>query len=397
MNFRCSQCLFGALLLAAIGGCHETASQLAPAQAPAVPVSRPVRQDVTDYVEFTGQTAAVNAVNVVPRVTGYLVKMPFKEGSEVKAGELLFKVDPRPYQDQFNQAVGQVNLYNAQLDLAKVTYTRFSELYKSTPGAVSKQEVDQFRAQVAEAQAQLKAFQASLEVFRLNLTFTDVTSPIDGRVSRYYLTLGNLVNQDQTLMTTVVSQDPIYAYFDTDEPTLLRIRRAISQGRIQVAERGQNPVFMALQDEAGFPHEGLVDFVNNQVNPTTGSITMRGVFPNPILPGGVRLLSPGMFVRIRLPIGKRHPALLVIDRAIGSDQGMKYLYVLDADNKVQYRGITTGALQENGLRVIATGLKPDERVVVGGLQQVRPKMPVRPDEIPMPTLGPSTDGQSSPE
>jgi membrane fusion protein, multidrug efflux system len=244
---------------------------------------------------------------------------------------------------------------------------------------------------VEEAQAQMKAYQASLEVYRLNLTFCSVLSPIDGRVSRYYVTLGNLVNQDQTLLTTVVSQDPMYAYFDTDEPTLLRIRRAIAAGRIKLAEKGENPVSMGLQDEEGFPHEGTIDFVNNQVNPTTGSITMRGVFPNPKLPGGVRLLSPGMFVRIRLPIGPPHQALLIIDRAVGSDQGMKYVYVVDGENKAQYRRVTTGMLQDNGLRVIAEGLKPDDRVVIGGLQQVRPRMEVRPDETPMPTLGPSAE------
>jgi multidrug efflux system membrane fusion protein len=389
MYRRCTLGLLVGSLLATVGGCRDQPSQVAPPQPLAVPVSRPVQQDVTDYVDFTGQTDAVQATNIEARVTGYLVKMPFKEGSEVKKGDLLFKIDPRPYQAQLDQANSQVNLYQAQLDLAKITHDRFSDLFKSTPGAVSKQQLDQYKAQVEEAQAQVKAAQASLEVYRLNLEFTDVISPIDGRVSRYYLTLGNLVNQDQTLLTTVVSQDPMYAYFDTDEPTLLRARRAISEGKIKVAEAGENPVFMGLQDEEGFPHEGKINFVNNQVNPTTGSITMRGVFPNPKLPGGVRLLSPGMFVRIRLPMGQRHPALLVIDRAIGSDQGLKYVYVVDAENKVQYRRVTTGPLQDNGLRVIEQGVKPDDRVVIGGLQQVRPRMEVRPDETPMPTLGPS--------
>jgi len=381
-------------VLAAIGGCHGQPGQLAPPQPPAVPVSRLVQQEVTDYVDFTGRTDAVQAVDIRARVTGYLVEMPFKEGSEVKKDDLLFKIDPRPYQAQLDQATGQVNLYQAQLDLAQITYDRFQTLFKSTPGAVSQQQLDQYKASVAEAQAQMKAYQSSLEVYRLNLDFTRVTSPIDGRVSRYYLTLGNLVNQDQTLLTTIVSQDPMYAYFDTDEPTLLRLRRAVSEGRIKPAEDGQNPVLMGLQDEEGYPQAGTIDFVNNQVNPTTGSITMRGVFPNPKLPGGVRLLSPGMFVRIRLPIGPRHPALLVIDRAIGSDQGLKYVYVVDAENKVQYRRITTGPLQDNGLRVIESGLKPDDRVVIGGLQQVRPRMDVRPDETPMPTLGPSPEGEA---
>jgi multidrug efflux system membrane fusion protein len=387
--------LFVISVLAASGGCHGQPGQVAPPQAPAVPVSRPVRQEVTDYVDFTGRTDAVQAVNIEARVTGYLVKMPFKEGSEVKKDDLLFQIDPRPYQAQLDQAKGQVNLYKAQLDLARITYHRFQTLYKTTPGAVSKQQLDQYRAQVEEAQAQVKAFQASLEVYRLNLEFCRVTSPIDGRVSRYYLTLGNLVNQDQTLLTTVVSQDPMYAYFDTDEPTLLRFRRAVSEGKIKLAEQGKYPVSMGLQDEEGFPHAGTIDFVNNQVNPTTGSITMRGVFPNPKLRGGIRLMSPGMFVRIRLPMGPRHPALLVIDRAIGSDQGLKYVYVVDAENKVQYRRVTTGPLQDNGLRVIESGLKPGDWVVIGGLQQVRPRMEVRPDQTPMPTLGPSAEGKAA--
>ena len=427
MYHRCTLILLIGSVLAALGGCHGQPAQVAPPQPPAVPVTRPVQQEVTDYVDFTGRTDAVQALDVRARVTGYLIRMPFKEGSEVRGdgrprgavgvvgllaaplgpgplvaaaflfpgqcqqGDLLFEIDPRPYQAQLDQAKGQVNLYQAQLELAQVTYTRFSDLFTSTPGAVSKQQLDQYKAQVKEAQAQMKAYQASLEVYRLNLDFTRVTSPIDGRVSRYYLTLGNLVNQDQTLLTTVVSQDPMYAYFDTDEPTLLRARRAVSEGKIKLAEQGQNPVFMGLQDEEGFPHEGRIDFVNNQVNPTTGSITMRGVFPNPEPPGGVRLLSPGMFVRIRLPMGQRHPALLVIDRAIGSDQGLKYVYVVDAENKVQYRRVTTGPLQDNGLRVIEQGVKPDDRVVIGGLQQVRPRMVVRPDDMPMPTLGPSQE------
>jgi membrane fusion protein, multidrug efflux system len=169
----------------------------------------------------------------------------------------------------------------------------------------------------------------------------------------------------------------------------LRVRRAIAEGKVKPAVANKNPVLMGLQDEEGFPHAGTMDFVNNVVNPTTGSITARGVFPNPILPQGVRLLSPGMFVRIRLPIGARHPVLLVIDRAISSDQGLKYVYVIDAQNNVQYRRVTTGPLQENGLRVIESGLKPEEWVAVGALQQVRPGMNVRPDQTAMPTLGAS--------
>ena len=354
---------------------------------PVVPVSLPVEREVTDYVEFTGRTNAVQSVDIRPRVTGYLVKIPFKEGADVKAGDLLFEIDPRPYQAQLDQATGLVNLYQAQLKLAKINYNRDRAINERVAGSVSQQQLDQDIASEQEADARVKAYQNNRETYQLNLDFTQVTSPIDGHVSRYYLTLGNLVNQDQTVLTTVVSQDPMYAYFDMDEPTLLRVRRAINEGRIKRLKPGEVfPVFMGLQGEEGFPHQGTINFVDNQVDPTTGSILVRGVFPNPQPPEGVRLLTPGMFVRIRLPIGPAHRALLVIDRALGSDQGLKYVDVVDAKNEVQYRRVTTGSLQDDGLRVISSGLKPDELVVVGGLQQVRPKMKVQPDKIPMPTL-----------
>jgi multidrug efflux system membrane fusion protein len=366
-----------------------------------LPVSRPVQREVTEYVDFTGRTDAVEAVDVRPRVTGYLVKLPFREGAEVKKGDLLFEIDPRPYQAQLDQAVGLVKLNEASLKLAQVTYERDRTIASSVAGGVSQQQLDQDLAAVDEAQERLNAAKASTEVFKLNVEFTKVTSPIDGLVSRYFLTRGNLVNQDQTLLTTVVSLDPMYVYFDLDEPTLLRIRKALNAGTIKPSADGRIPVQMGLQGEDGFSHQGTVNFVNNQVNPSTGSIAVRGVFPNPKPANGTRLLSPGMFVRVRLPIGQPHPALLVIDRAIGSDQGLKFVYVVDAQNRVQYRRVTTGALQEDGLRVITQGLKADDRVLVGGLQQVRPRMEVRPDENPMPTLrgegNPNTEIRNKPQ
>ncbi|HYT94750.1 MAG TPA: efflux RND transporter periplasmic adaptor subunit [Gemmataceae bacterium] len=231
---------FGLTLAGAIAGCGQHPAQVAPPQAPVVPVSQPVQRNVTDYVDFTGRTDAVNTVNIVPRVTGYLVKMPFKEGSLVKKDDLLFEVDPRPYKAQLDQAEGQVKLYQAQLKLAKATLGRDVEISK-TPGAVSPQQLDQDRAAVAQAEASVQAAKASLEVFKLNLSFCSVTSPIDGMVARYYLTLGNLVNQDQTLLTTVVSLDPMYAYFDMDEPTLVQIRQAIAAGKIKPYQEGKIP------------------------------------------------------------------------------------------------------------------------------------------------------------
>jgi multidrug efflux system membrane fusion protein len=380
-------------LLAVVGGCQGKPTTVAPPELPVIPVSRPVEREVTNYVDFTGRTGAVQPVDIRPRVSGYLVKIPFKEGAMVKAGDLLFEIDPRPYKAQLDQAQGQVDLYRAQLKLARSVYLRDKAINARVPDSVTQERMDQDQATMEEADARVKAFEKNMEVYKLNYEFTQVVSPIDGKISRYYLTLGNLVNQDQTLLTTVVSVDPIYAYFDVDEPTLLRVRRAINEGRIKRSPDGTNiPVLMGLQGEESFPHQGTVDFVNNQVDPTTGSITMRGVFSNPEPQGGVRLLSPGMFVRIRLPIGPPHPALLVIDRAVASDQGLKYVYVLDAENKVQYRRVTTGPLQDDGLRVITQGLKKDEWVIVGGLQQVRPRLQVEPEQTPMPSLDQPTAG-----
>jgi multidrug efflux system membrane fusion protein len=383
---------FCVILPAALSGCSDGPSEVAPPQAPVVPISQIVQREVTDYVDFTGRTDAIDTVNIVPRVTGYLVKMPFKEGSLVKKDELLFEVDPRPYKAQLDQAQGQVKLYQAQLKLAKATLERDLAIAQ-TPGAVSPQQLDQDRASVEQAEASVEAAKASVEVFKLNLSFCSVTSPIDGMVARYYLTLGNLVNQDQTLLTTVVSLDPMYAYFDMDEGTLVQIRQAISEGKIKAHEKGDMPVFMGLQGEPGYPHKGTINFTNNQVNPATGSIAVRGVFPNPVLKDSVRLLSPGMFVRVHLPMGEPHPGLLVVDRAIASDQGLKYVYVIDAQNKATYRRVTTGALESDGLRVISDGLKPGEWIAVGSLQQIRPNMQVQMEKMPMPTFGQASAGK----
>ncbi|HZW30885.1 MAG TPA: efflux RND transporter periplasmic adaptor subunit [Isosphaeraceae bacterium] len=377
------------VFLAGVAGCQSRRPRVAPSELPVVPVSQPVRREVTDYVEFTGRTEAVYSVDIRPRVTGYLVEMPFQEGAEVKKGDLLFVVDPRPYKAQLDQAEGQVDLYKASLRVARTTLARDRAINDKVPNAISQQQLDQEKAAVEEAEARVRATQKSMELYSLSHEFTRVISPIDGQISRYYLTLGNLVNADTTLLTTVVSMDPMYAYFEMDEPTLLRIRRAVNEGKVKrTASSGRIPVFMGLQGEEGFPHQGTINFVNNQVNPTTGSILVRGKFPNPLPKEGVRLLSPGMFVRIRLPIGEPHMASLVIDRAVGSDQGLKFVYVLDAEGKVQSRRVTTGALQDDGLRVIEQGLQGDEWVVVGGLQQVRPRLPAKSERVPMPSLAP---------
>lgn len=369
--------------LAAALGCGARQAPPSDAGPPVVNVSRPVERKVVDYIDYTGRTDAVYSVDIRPRVTGYLTKMPFTEGSDVKKDELLFEVDPRPYQAQLDQAIGELELAKARLKVAKANNDLAKETGK-TPGAISVQDVNRYQAAEEEALADVDAAQAHVEVNRLNREFCEVTSPIDGQVSRYYFTLGNLVNQDQTLLTTVVSLDPIYAYFDVDERTLLRIRTAINTGRMKLRQPGEIPVLMGVQGETGYPHEGFVNFINNKVDPYTGTITLRGKFDNPKPEKGLRVLSPGLFVRVRIPLGEPHDALLVTDRAVGTDQGLKYLYVVDAQNKVQYRRVTLGPLEDDGLRVISEGLEPNDLVAISGLQQIRPRMEVKPAEVPMP-------------
>jgi multidrug efflux system membrane fusion protein len=402
---------FAAVLggILALAGCGPK-PQAPSTEVTTVTVSLPVVRDVTDFEDYTGQTDAVQSVEVKARVTGYLTKIYFQPGQRVKGGErpevtatkilgmltgpaaqahsligatlmpeqgdVLFEIDPRPYQADYDRANGQVILAEAKLKLAVANNARAKELSK-TPGAISQKELDTYQAAQEEAQAEVIAAKANLETYRLNLSFTKVYAPIDGKISRNFLSVGNLVTKDQNMLTTILSEDPILAYFAVDSPTLLRAVRALEAGKIKEAAPGKIPVRMGLTDEQGYPHEGVVDFINNTVDPTTGTITMRGVFENPKPAKGPRLLFPGLFVRIRLPLGESHKAILVPDKAIGTDQSNKFVYVVDAQDTVQYHKVELGPLQEDGLRVITSGLQSDERVIVSGLQLVQPKMKVK--------------------
>jgi membrane fusion protein, multidrug efflux system len=374
------------LVLVEIGGRQLSADEPAAPEPPTLPVSQPVERQVIDYVDFAGRTDAAQSVKIIPRVTGYLTKASFKEGSDVKRGDLLFEIDPRPYQAQLDQAMSQLYGNESRLKVAHADSARARELAK-TPGVISESDLARYQAAEEDAAASLQAAKASVEVYKLNLDYCRITSPIDGQAGRYHLTPGNLATQDQTVLTTVMSSDPMYVYFEMDERTLLHIRRAMNDGRIKRPENDAFPVTIGLQDERGYPRRSTVDFVDGQLNFTTGTATLRAVLQNPTPAGGTRLLSPGMSVRVRMPLGQPHAALLVVDRAVGVDhQGLKYVYVLDANNTVEHRRVETGALEADGLRVISSGLKPNERILVGGIQQARPKMKIRPDPVPMPTL-----------
>jgi multidrug efflux system membrane fusion protein len=374
---------------------------------PVVRVVEPTLREVTEYVYFTGRTEAVEAVEVRARVTGYLVAVEFKPGARVEVKQRLFQVDPRPFQAELDRANSQIALAQAQLDLAKADYLRAVEVAK-TPGAIARQDLETLAAKQAQAEAELKAAQASSEVAALNLEFTDVVSPIDGIVGRDLLTVGNLVRQDSTLLTTVVSEDPMYGYFDIDERTMLRIQQMMREGKFKgVSQGGKVPIEMGLaNDGETYPHTGELDFVNNRVDPSTGTLQVRGVFQNPPLgEGQLRLLKPGLFMHLRLPVGPPRQAMLIPQAAIGTDQGTKFVLVVTADNKVESRPITTGMVEPGGWQVVEpvpivrdgenlrqakageTGeksLQPGERVIVSGLQRVRPGMVVDPKTFDMP-------------
>lgn len=372
-----------------------------------VRVVQPTERKITEYAYFTGRMDAVESVDVRSRVTGYLVKINFHPGQDVKAGELLFKIDPRPYQAAADQAHSQIELSKAKLGLAMADYKRDVEIAR-TPGAISQQEIDTVAAALQQAKADLQAAEAAAENADLNLEFTDITAPVDGVIGRALLTLGNLITQDTTLLTTIVSQDPMYAYFDVDERSMLRYQQLIREGKVKSARAGEVvPIQVGLANEGTeYPHTGALDFVNNRVDPLTGTIQVRGVFPNPKPEHGVaRLFTPGLFVRVRLPVGEPSPAMLLSQAAIGNDQGKKYVFIINQKDVVEYRPITVGPEQPDGMQVVLPvemvrdgdvvrtakegekgfeSLTPQDRVVIGGLQKIRPgdKVVIRGESAP---------------
>jgi RND family efflux transporter MFP subunit/putative MATE family efflux protein len=365
-----------------LAGCARAPSE-APAAAPMpVTVSYPVERDVTDSADFTGRTAAVDSVEVRARVSGYLDKVNFKEGALVKKDDKLFEIDPRPYRAELERARGNVAQYEARVHRLERDYQRAKALIARA--AIGQEEYDRYEGDYREAAANLDVAKANRDLAALNLEYARITAPVSGRVSRYVVTVGNLIQSGNqsggTLLTTIVSVDPMYAYFDVDERTVLRIRQLIREGKAKSDREAVWPVSLGLATEEGFPHQGTINFEDNQVNPRTGTLRVRGVFPNKD-----EALSPGFFARVRVPIGQAHQALLVTDRAIDTDQGQKVLYIVNPKNEVVSRPVRLGALHD-GLREITAGLKPGERVIISGLQQVRPGVTVelRPVDMPVP-------------
>jgi len=372
MNFAARIGVAEAIFLVLLTACGSSTTAVAPPP-PEVTTARVIEKRVKDWDEFTGKFQAIDTIEVRPRVSGYIDQVAFTEGKIVKQGDLLFQIDPRPYQADLDHAKANLALARAQLDLAQIEASRIQKL--TDTGAVARDELDRRVSTLNQQRANLASQQATLDTATLNLGFTRVTAPIGGRVSRAEVTRGNLVsggNNGGTLLTTLVSIDPIYVYFEGDENTYLRYGQLALKGERPSSRDTRNPVRVALANEQTAAHEGYVDFVDNALNPQTGTIRARAVLANKD-----GLFTPGLFARVELVGSAEYDAILIEDRAIGTDQNQKFVLVVGPDNKTEYRKVVLGRMRD-GLRAVREGLKPGDVIVVNGLQRVRPGIVVAP-------------------
>lgn len=355
--------VMAALVLSA---CGKPAAQGVGPEAGGPPISAAIvlEKEIVETQEFSGRLEAVDRVEIRPRVSGFIASVNFKPGAEVKKGEVLFVIDPRPYQAEANRAEAAALAARAKADLAKTELTRAEKLVAEK--AIAQREADEKASGAKELDANARAAQAAYQTARLNLDFTRVHTPINGRVSKAEVTTGNLVDGN-VVLTSVVSANPIYASFDGDEESFLRVG-AMSRKGTPVTVR------IGLANEGSFPHEGKLEFVDNRVDPATGSVRMRAIFNN-----ADNALAPGLFARVQLAggngAGGATKAAMIADRAVGTDQNRKFVYVVTAEGKAEYRPVKLGPVVD-GLRVVRDGVKPGEKIVVNGLQRVRPGAPV---------------------
>jgi multidrug efflux system membrane fusion protein len=380
----------GLLLVFLMGsGCRKAS---APQQGPLpVNVVTVVEKEVNEWDEFTGRLDPVESVDIRPRVSGYITEIHFEAGAIVKKGDLLYVIDPRPYQADFDRAAAEVDRMDAQLKLAEIELNRAKELRgKAT---ISASEFDQKAASYQGAAAAKSSAEAAKNAAALNLEFTQIKSPIDGRVSDQRITVGNLVQPGEgpeSVLTTVVSVDPIYAKVDADENAILKYVKLSEEGKRVSARTAKIPAWIELGNETDFPHEGYVDFVDNRLDPSTGTIRARVVLKN----WNPNLITPGFFVRVRVAGATPYRAALIDDRVISSQQGLKYAFVVKPDNTIERRTLDTGTIFE-GKRIVKSGLKDGEKVVSTRLQLLQPGMPVKP--IPEQETPPSQPTPSKPE
>ena len=336
-----------------------------------VDVANVVSQTITDWQEYSGRLEAIDQVDVRPQVSGKLIAVHFKDGSLVNKGDLLFTIDPRPFEAELNRAKAQLASAEAQVTYTSANLDRNQRLIQSN--AIAHQELDQAQNEARTANANLQAAKAAVETARLNLEYTRITAPVSGRISRAEVTVGNVVSAGNgaQVLTSLVSVSRLYASFDVDEQTYLKY---ISNQR----NSGQVPVYLGLANESGFSREGYISSIDNNLNTTSGTIRVRATFDNP---KGVML--PGLYARIRLGGGQPRAAILISPTAIGVDQDKRFVVVVDAKNQTAYREVKLGA-QQDGLQIINSGLQVGDRIVVNGLQRIRPGDPVKPHLIAMP-------------
>jgi multidrug efflux system membrane fusion protein len=363
----------GVVVLISSAG-HSRAKPQAAAQPalPQVEVAEVIHRPLREWQEFSGRLQAPNTVELRPRVSGYIDRVAFTDGARVKKGQLLFQIDPRPFQAEVERLVAERTRSVSDLELAKANRARAERLISAH--AISREEYERQVAAQASAQGALGSIDASLQEARLNREFTEVRAPIDGHVSRAIITAGNLVTS-ASLLTTLVSDDPVYVYFDTDEQTYLRYAKA-KRDHVR-ASTGASDIYIGLVDEDGYPHPGQLDFIDNQVDATTGTIRARAALANPD-----GRYTPGLFARVRLIGGEDHDSVLIEDRAVGTDLSKKFVLTLTKDNRIEYRLVQLGP-EINGLRVVTQGLAPNEIIVVNGLQHVRPGQNVAPTRVAM--------------
>lgn len=353
----------------ALGACGKSPDRKGPPPSPRVTVVEPEEREVLEYEDLPGRVEAIEKVDVKARVTGYLNKVNFEEGAEVKKGDLLFTIDPREYQAEVESANAALQQAQARLVQAQSDFERAKQLSKST--VIAKQELETRGTAVLDATAGVRSAQATLAKAQLNLEYTEVRSPLAGKISRTNITEGNLVAEGDSL-TTIVSQAPVFVYFDAPERVVLRWDRAVKDAaKVGLAARAR--ITAGLLNEEGFPREGRVDFSDNELNVGTGTLRMRAIFPNED-----RAMRVGLYTRVRLSLEKPAKALLVPERAVGMDQGQRFVYVVGEGNKAEYRRVSVGQLYD-GQRAVQDGLKPGERVVVEGLLNVRPGIVVQPE------------------
>lgn len=355
-------------------GCQSKSADASAPSAPPPPmvtVAKPVTRNVVHYAEFSGTTEAVESVTIRARVEGYLEKIHFTEGAMVAKGDRLFTLDGKPYQAALDEAKAQLAMRRAELRQAQATKIRKENAFKDR--AVSEVEVIDARAELGKAEAGVTAAKAAIRSAQLNLSYTKVTAPITGRIGRSLVDEGNLVGSiERTRLTTIVKDDPIYAYFTISERDWVRYRVDRSEGK--VSEQDQIVAFLGLSGRSNFPFEGKLDFIDNRVDADTGTIQVRAVFANP-----ERKILPGLFARIRIPVGQTDRALLVPDDALGRDQQGRFVLVANQENVTEYLPVKTGDLVD-GMRVITSGLQGDERVIINGIQKARPGAPVTPTQ-----------------